>query len=253
MNISKKLNPIVKKSSIVEDVISELSNYILSGVIEGNMKTGDRLLSERELAEALGVGRSTLREAMKVLTILGLLEVKPGQGTYITDGASDFYAAPLAWGLIIGENSINELVEARSLLEGEAAALASIRASEDELQNMSNIYHKMEQAMVNKDPQAYLESDVEFHMWIAKCAHNSVITKLLSTIRNLLKLWIKKVLTDVQNIEKSFEEHSRIYHRLSERAAEEAKQAMLLHIESAARMLDQELGKNEREVQLDEI
>lgn len=246
MTSNKKLKPIAKKTSIVEDVIAELSNFILSGVLEGTLKKGDKLLSERELAEALGVGRSTLREAMKVLTILGLLEVKTGQGTYITDGATDFYAAPLAWGLIIGDKSINELVEARSLLEGEAAFLAATRADNDELQELSGICQKMGQAMVNKDSQAYLESDVQFHMWIAKCAHNGVITKLLNTIRNLLELWIKKVLTDIDHIEKSFQEHIDVQVSLLNRDAEGAKKAMLIHIDSAAGMLSQELSKGGR-------
>jgi len=109
------LKPISQKTSIVEDVIQELSNYILEGIMRGSIKKGDRIPSERELSEKLGVGRSTLREAIKVLIMLGLLEVRNGQGTFITEGTSDFYAAPLAWGIIMGDKSIAELVEARLL------------------------------------------------------------------------------------------------------------------------------------------
>lgn len=231
------LKRIPKKSSLVEDVINVLSNFILEGLIEGTTHTGDRLPSERELSEKLGVGRSTLREAIKVLTMLGLLEVRTGQGTFVTDGASDFYSAPLAWGLIIGEKSITELIEARSLLDCEAAYFAALRATREELQELEQAFTGMQSAARDNDPVRFTEFDVKFHMVIAQSAHNAVIYQTIRTIRKLLELWIQKVLVDTESLSATLAEHEKVYQCVMDGDADGAKEAMHHHVVRAAERL----------------
>lgn len=233
-----RLAPVPKKSSLVEDVIQVLSQYILDGLIDGSIGAGDRLPSERELAERLQVGRSTLREATKVLIILGLLEVRVGQGTFIADGSSDFYAAPLAWGLIIGEQSISELIEARSLLDCEAAYLAAQRATEDELQDIRDAYSAMRIASESNELMLVTEADVRFHMAIAVAAHNTVIYQTIRTIRRLLEIWIRKVLVDRDAVKVTLAEHEKVYECLMARDPVGAQNAMRAHVEEAAKRLN---------------
>jgi len=231
------LSPIPKKPSLVEDVIQELSNFILEGMIEGKLKLGDRLPSEREISDLLHVGRSTLREAMKVLTILGLLEARTGQGTFITDGSSDFYAAPLAWGLIIGEQSIAELIEARALLECEAASLAAVRATPEEREQLKQAFIDMQSAKERGDVQRFIDEDVRFHITLAKAAHNAVIFQTIKTIRRLLELWIQKVLVSAESLAETVEEHRTVVDAIRLHDAEQAKFAMQRHIGSATERL----------------
>ncbi len=228
------LRPIPKKISLVEDVIREISNYILEGILQGTIQTGSKIPPERELSESLGVGRSTLREAVKVLAMLGLLEVRPGQGTFVADGSSDFYAAPLAWGLLIGERSITELVEVRSLLDCEAASLAAQRATKEELENLGQDYERMRQAMIDGDPIQFAEADVRFHMSVALGAHNTVIFQTMRTIRRLLELWISKVLVDLESLSVTLDEHRQVYERICDGDANGAKEAMRRHVQAAA-------------------
>jgi GntR family transcriptional repressor for pyruvate dehydrogenase complex len=227
------LKSISKKTSIVEDVIQELSNYILEGIMRGSIKKGDRIPSERELSESLGVGRSTLREAIKVLIMLGLLEVRNGQGTYITEGTSDFYAAPLAWGIIIGDKSIAELVEARLLLDCEAAFLATTRANDVELREIETALLDMKEACENENIQKFIDGDVRFHMAIAKAAHNAVIFQTVKAIRKLLELWIEKVLIDMDTVRATLSEHDAVYKCILSKDAEGARERIRYHVNSA--------------------
>jgi GntR family transcriptional repressor for pyruvate dehydrogenase complex len=233
------LKPIRRNVSLVENVAQEISNYILEGLLAGKLKKGDQLPSERELSESLGIGRSTLREAIKVLTMLGLLEIRSGQGTFITSGTTDFYAAPLAWGLIIGEKSVAELVEARLLIDSEAAYLAAMRANGEEIHEIETAFRNMEIAYKNGDTEKFTEEDVNFHMALAKAAHNAVFFQVTIAIRKLLEIWIEKVLVDVDSVHETLKEHEVIYKCILERDAEGAREGVRHHIHCATARLIQ--------------
>lgn len=232
------LKPISRKTSMVEDVIKELSNYILEGIIRGTIKKGDRIPSERELSETLGIGRSTLREAIKVFTMMGLLEVRTGQGTFITEGGSDFYAAPLAWGIIISEKSIAELIEARLFIECEAVYLATMRASDQEHQDIEKAFLSMKSACEEENVRAFIEADVAFHLAIAKAAHNSVILQTLKAIRKLLEMWIEKVLVDMDTVRLTLSEHEAVYRGILNKNPEAAREGIRKHLNFAGKRLN---------------
>lgn len=231
------LKPILKKTSIVEDVIKEISNNILDGIIQGTIKIGDRIPSERELSEKLGIGRSTLREAIKVLAMMGLLEVRTGQGTFITGGSSDMYAVPLAWSIIISEKSIAELMEARLLLECEAAYLSTIRASDQEVNEIEKAFIGMKAACEDGSIQAFIDENVAFHLSIAKAAHNSVILQTLKAIRKLLEMWIKKVHLDIDTAQLTLSEHERVYRCIVNKDPEGAREGIRTHLNLAIQRL----------------
>ncbi|SFE68769.1 FadR/GntR family transcriptional regulator [Succiniclasticum ruminis] len=231
------LKPISQKKSIVNDVIQELCNYILGGVMDGTIHKGDKIPSERELSEQLGIGRSTLREAIKVLVMLGLLEIRQGQGTYISEGNDGFYTAPLSWGLIIGFKSVSEIAEIRVILESEAARLATQRGGNQDMKQLDKIIANMHDAVEGNDVKAFTVADVEFHMTIVQATGNAAIVQMLKTIRRLLEIWIEKVLVDKSSMLITLKEHEAVYEHMRLGDAEGACEAMRKHISAAGMRL----------------
>lgn len=231
------LGPISKKNNVVDDVIQELCNYILGGIMSGTFKKGDKIPSERELSELLNVGRSTIRESIKVLIMLGLLTIKPGQGTYIADGSDGFYSAPLSWGLIIGYKSIEEIIEVRILLESEAARLATIRCGSESMKTINEIIANMHRHLNNDDVKAFSAEDVKLHLTIAEAADNSAIYQMINTIRKLLEVWINRVLIDRDSMKITLQEHEAVYNCMRLGDANGAYEAMRKHIKAACMRL----------------
>ncbi len=109
---------------------TSISRQLLDYLLSGRVQPGDRLPPERKLAEALGVGRSVLREALKSLTLLGLLEVRPGDGTYVKRIDAEVLPQSIEWGLVLGARHVPDLLEARCHLDVILAGLASLRCDD---------------------------------------------------------------------------------------------------------------------------
>jgi len=233
MVVDFKIKPVPARTSVVDDVVKSICDYILDGVMRGTIHKGDRIPSERELCKALGIGRSTLREAIKVLIMLGLLEIKKGQGTFVADSTTGFYTAPLAWGFIIGENSLEEIAEVRTLLESESAYLATQRADKESMRQIKDAYEGLSVAAEENDAERFTEMDVKFHLAIAQAAQNSAIFQMLSTIRRLLTIWINEVLVDYEALEITHKEHKKVYDCMRLGDAAGARAAMREHLEAA--------------------
>ncbi|MCF8565148.1 FadR family transcriptional regulator [Alicyclobacillus tolerans] len=232
-----QLTRINRHKKLVDEVVTSLSTYILEGLIDGTLHGGDKMPNERELSEILGIGRSTLREAVQVLSILNLLDVRPGQGTFIADEHSEFNAAPFSWGLILRKNSFTELIESRIFLEQECVRLASLRATEQEYAKLERAYREMEQALENEDTGQLVSADVEFHLVIAHSAHNSVLYEMLRTIRTLMQIWISKAMEDSRSLKPTISEHKLIFEAMLNRNGELAARYMGSHIQSASERL----------------
>lgn len=243
--VKKVLTPISRKRTLVEEVIYNLSEYILEGLFEGSLKRGDKLPSERELAEWLNVGRSTIREATKILLHLNLIEVKMGQGTFISDGTSEINVAPLTWGLILNQQSFEELLEARITIEEKCVELATHRANSKEIKLIENTLYEMEKAINNNNKEKIGEMDVLFHIRVAEAAHNSVLYQTLRTIRSLMKIWISKVVAqDPSSHEGTLNEHRIVYYSMLDKDTEGARIAMKEHIFKASNRLQKLVLKN---------
>ena len=119
-----------------EPLTSEITRRLLDYLLSGTIEPGDRMPSERKLAEALGVGRSIVRQAIKSLTVLGLIDVRQGDGTYLRRTDSPFLPVAIEWGLLLGVKRVTDLVEARHYLEVVIAGLAAERRGEAELSEM---------------------------------------------------------------------------------------------------------------------
>lgn len=204
--------------------------------------------SERQLAEAFGVGRSAVREAIAALTLIGLIEVRHGDGTYLKRPDSPLLPQVVEWGLLLGERRTVDLVEARQKIEVDIAGLAAQRRSEEDLADLKRILTRMEQeSRHGAETAAFVDADVEFHLRLAEAAGNSALRDVLSSIQALLRAWIGRVIAEGYR-DISFTEHVPIFEAVRVQDARAAEDAMDAHMRSAAGRLQATLDRASRDL-----
>ncbi|MGB9662903.1 MAG: FadR/GntR family transcriptional regulator [Moorellaceae bacterium] len=226
-----ELKPIRTKK-IYEEIVRQIKELIG----EGNLKPGDRLPSERELAERLGVSRASVREALSALAAMGVIVIRPGEGTFVQTVRNGAIVEPLAMALLLDRQATMELLEAREALESEAAALAARRAYQEEIDKLGEIIREME-AELEKGLLGE-ETDVRFHLAIAEAAHNSVLARLMQTVsetmRQVLRSTRQRLYLAPGNAQKLYEQHKLIYQAIAARDSRAARRAMSQHLRFVA-------------------
>jgi GntR family transcriptional repressor for pyruvate dehydrogenase complex len=223
-----------------EEVTQQLLGYLLSG----RMPPGTRLPSERQLAERLGVGRSAVREAIKSLSLLGLLEVRQGSGAYLSGHTSDLLPRVLEWGLLLGEPSMRDIIELRHHLEVTATGLAAERASTEDVQQLRALVARMEQA--GSDVPAYVDADIQFHLRLAQAGGNNVLASLITNIQSLTRVWATRVLEHAGETTSSLAMHEPIIDAVAAGDVDAARRAMEAHMQRATRRLHAALDGDEQ-------
>jgi DNA-binding FadR family transcriptional regulator len=185
---------------------------------------GTRLPSERDLAQMLGVARSTLREAMAALELLGIVEVRPGSGSYLKADSSQLLSQALKWGLALGEPQVKDLVEVREHLEVLAARLAAERATAAGIKRLRGHLDRMHDA--GEDVDAFVEADISFHLEIAMIAKNAVLQSVLESVRSLLTTWFDRTLRVEGTIAATLREHDAVLAAVEQRSPDDAEAAM---------------------------
>lgn len=214
-------------------VSAAIAERIRNEIATGKLKPGDRLPPERELARQLGVSRISLREAIQSLVALGLLEVRPGAGTFVkrtTAGYLDPALVDLAnW------QSLAELMEARLVLEMELAGLAARRATPEELEAIRAAMERYEAACHRGS--GTVEADLEFHSALGRAAHNSVLLRMYETTSDLTRRLRERTAAVPGAAEESMVAHRRIFERIQARDAAGARREMRRHLEVVTRHL----------------
>jgi GntR family transcriptional regulator, transcriptional repressor for pyruvate dehydrogenase complex len=236
----------VTRTTLTADIYRKLVSHIIRGV----WKPGARIPPERQLGQLLGVGRASLREALKALEIMGLIETRLGDGTYVCQ-RSEFLSRPLLWAITSSsQTDIQELVEARKLIETELAGLAAERATAEDLKQIGAHLDRMERSP--QAPSEFLQADIEFHLAIGQAAHNSILMNALHLIRNLLQEWIGSTLQVPGVSAKALEHHKAIFFAVAKKNGPAARSAMLAHLEEMARFFieaqDQLQRRRNREI-----
>ena len=218
----------IKTQKIYEQIVDQIGQL----VAEGHLKPGDRLPSERELVERFQVSRASIREAISALEMMGLIEVRSGEGTYIRQVNIDSVVAPLAWMLFIEKDTELELYEARKILEVQAAGLAAERAEDDEIGEM---FEALEVMRIDLQIQRLGEdADHNFHYAIARATHNKILFRLMNTISDTMRKTLKtsrsKLYEDRNTPEKLYKEHYCLYEAIKNHDVERAQKLMLDHL-----------------------
>src|SRR6059036_4339979 len=218
-----ELGPI-KSTRIYEEIVRQVKQLIA----EGKLKSGDRLPPERDLAEKFMVSRTSVREALRALQSLGLIEIRAGEGAFIRDISVDTLIEPLAMVILAHREAVGELFEARRLLEPAIAALAARRATPEEVQEMERILD--DQAREVAAGRTGLPQDAEFHAAIASAAHNQAITRLVHGIMDLLGQSREESLNAPGRPMRSHQDHRRVLEAIRQRDEHAAEQAMRDHV-----------------------
>lgn len=174
--------PSLKRPSITDLIV----DHLLKRIREKELRPGDRLPSEQELARSLGVSRNSLREAFKRLASLGLLEIRQGEGTFLKTPSVSSTIETLSPFLQVDGPQLQELFEARLYLEKGTTRLAALRIDPAQLAQVDALIEEMERAALD-NPDAYAENDFRFHFLIAEAAGNSVLKRMLETVSQLIR------------------------------------------------------------------
>src|SRR5229473_7739943 len=217
---------IVRSSRLYEQIVQQVEESIHKSVL----KPGDQLPPERELAQQFGVSRTAVREAVKALHEKGLVEAYPGRGTFITEGTSYSMRQSLDRMLKVGQaEGSGYLAEVREILEPEISALAATRVDEEDLASLREQIAIMDRA--RKDPEAFIEADLDFHLALAEAAANPLILSLIDSIVGLLREQRMRIFKVDGGPERGQFHHKRILEAIEQRNAEKAREAMRAHLQ----------------------
>jgi DNA-binding FadR family transcriptional regulator len=219
----------------VERLYRQISNLIVSYIRDGRFKVGDALPAERDLARQLGVGRSSVREALIALEIAGWVEIRTGSGVFVVSAEAPEQRQA------VDETSATELLEARKAIEGEYAALAAQRASTQQISALGELLSEM--AAEKEENAVFREHDKRFHLLIAEMTGNEILLEMATT------LWNKRYTPLFQRLEdrstaaqwarQIVDDHRSVYDAIAARDAEGARTAMRKHLDEVADKLFQ--------------
>ena len=215
----------VKTSRLFEQIVQQVEDSIL----KGQLKPGDQLPAERELAQRFGVSRTAVREAVKTLREKGLVEAYSGRGTFVTNGTSQAIRQSLDLMIRINKQEGSaHLAELRLVLEPEIAGLAAERIEEQLLSTMREAVVVMDRNL--RDPDGYVEADLDFHLALAEAAANPLILSLLDSIVGLLREQRSRIFNVKNGPERGQFHHKRILAAVESRDSEAARDAMRAHL-----------------------
>jgi GntR family transcriptional repressor for pyruvate dehydrogenase complex len=214
-------------------------DQVLTQIRDGLLRPGDRLPSEHELMRMLSVGRSSVREALRGLIFLGLVDTRPGRGAVVLSRVSSPLAHLQAHRLSIERvqrSALLDLLEVRESLEGQAAELAARRATLEDLADIQARATEVEQEIAAG--RIYSSSNVQFHLAIARAAHNNVLRESLGHLLRQLRNFRERTIREIPQISRrDVVEHRAIVEAIRSRHAAQARRAVIRHIRRYAAMV----------------
>jgi GntR family transcriptional repressor for pyruvate dehydrogenase complex len=219
----------VTRTSISDEIATQIIDLISCG----ELQPGQRLPSERELCEQFGASRSSLREALRCLSIVGVLNAQVRNGTSVSPDGGKFLRKIVEWRLITERHNIENLMEVRIALEGVSAANAALRATDEDIAKFRHLLEEMNKAP--RDAKRFAILDVEFHIALANASGNTLVFDLVSMIRGHLVRVLPKVLQLPNALPLSTHEHGVILGAIERHDAKGAHAAMQAHLEAVLR------------------
>jgi GntR family transcriptional repressor for pyruvate dehydrogenase complex len=229
----------------IEGSTEQVVAHVRSLIERGELRPGDRLPAERDLATQIGVSRPTVRAGLRALAAMGVVRSRHGSGTYIPDGPPMLGSEPLSFLAALHGFTREEMYEARRILEVGAAGLAAERASSDQVATLAEEVASLFASMA--DPQRFLRHDIEFHRAVAAASGNPIVASLVEMVSALYyerRRQTAERATD-RNLHDAAEMHRRIYQAIRARDPNTARQVMNEHLMQASEYQAQEAAEQE--------
>jgi len=224
------ITPVVR-TKLTSSVFEQLLSY----VVGGSWKPGDRIPPERELCQHLGIARTSLREALKAMELVGMLDSRVGDGTFVCP-RSEFLSRPLLWAFTGSDHEeLQEIMEARTIIEESLAGLAATRGTAEQIEKIGHAVQQMRDSIARGD--STLDADMAFHLAVSAAAQNGVLTNAVRLLRNLMRQWInyKLLIPDIPEI--VLKRHIAIHRAIAARKPNVARNAMRFHLEETTRLV----------------
>lgn len=230
----------IRRETVMDTVARRIEQLVRSG----ELKAGDRLPPEPELAQMLRVSRSSLREALKGLMYLGLIKSRAGDGTYIQSSLSRVLNQHFQWMILLNEVKHLEIYELRKIIEPEVAALAAKRATRADLERLEAALDGMAQGRGNHE--VFHAFDIQFHEAFAQASGNVAIQTTMRMLYHATSEARKAVLPYIDNWEKHWQRHERVFHCIRDHKPELARKAVLDDLQYAEKLLHKHVSSLER-------
>jgi len=223
--MAEPLWPPIEKSAVARQAAERITELIVSR----RFPPGSRLPPERELSSMLGISRSSVREAIRALSHMNILEARHGQGTYVTSLTPELLIEPLHFLLAVDDATIHQLFEVRKIIETAAAGLAARRALPEEVEQMHDLHRRLCECV--DDAEAFVRLDTEMHVLIARSGHNELLVQLLASTAALLRRSRSRTGALRSLREQAALDHGDILEAIQAGDGGRASSAMLMHLE----------------------
>jgi GntR family transcriptional repressor for pyruvate dehydrogenase complex len=217
----------IDRAGITELVVQRIKELLE----RRELRAGSRLPPERELADMLHISRPSLRTALKALSVMGIIHAKPGAGTYIAESLPEVFTEPMQFMTLINNTSVEELFEARRIIEAGLAELAAERATEVDIAALTMELEGMKASM--DAPEDFLKHDVRFHQAMARAANNKLMSGVMDTVAELLFHIRRQNVAQASDLDEAIEWHEKLIAAMEKHDPKRAKETLSDHLRAA--------------------
>ena len=221
----------VTRSTLPQEIVNAIADLIMRRI----WRPGDMIPSEKELAARFQVGRSTIREAVKSLVVLGVLEARVGEGSFVREPTSELLSGAFRWGLLLSERNLGDLVDVRVTIETECAGRAARACTKEAAAWLLDLIEQMHGQQ--NDHEQFMMLDNQFHIRIAQMAENAIFSSIASTIQTIVRLWYPVTYYAPETKAVTLTEHLAIARAIESGDEAGARAAMQQHLMSAGERL----------------
>jgi GntR family transcriptional repressor for pyruvate dehydrogenase complex len=221
----------VSRATLPQEIVKAITDLIMRRV----WKPGDMIPSEKELAVRFQVGRSTIREAVKSLVVLGVLEARVGEGSFVRAPNSELLSGAFRWGLMLNERNLDHLIDVRALVEVECARRAAEHRTQETLDRLADAIAEMKAHEGSAD--LFMAIDMKFHNAISQAARNPIFESIGSTIQAMVRIWYPQTYYIPETKMQTIKEHRRVADAIAAQDPDAAAEAMRLHLDQAGKRL----------------
>ena len=221
---------LIRKKKMADAVVDEIKRMIEIG----ELKEGDKLPTQNEFANQLQVSRTSLREALRILDLRGAIEQRPGFGTVIKNYNPVLFSNNVVvYPLMSDAQGTSELMKARQIIEVGAAGLAAEKATQTQIEALSELSDTLNQTLVDQSPDIYIETDLAFHSLVVELSNNRFMIYSFENLREYIKQYMHEFFKSMPGLfSPSIKFHRKIFNSIKEKKSDIAKQAMNDHLET---------------------